>query len=277
MDKIQAHAYEVLVEFDRICTKYSIKYILAFGTLLGAVRHQGFIPWDDDIDVAMTRAEYLKFKSHAHELEQKFFLQSYESDDNYFLLMPKIRNVDLDLQEYAFAQTKMKQGPWIDIFIYDPLPENQDEAQEFVHELSQAQAKLYRSTYVYPRPVDTGMKKAVKSVLHKNNMQKLSKPKYRQKLRGMLSAIEDLISSIKQEKSSKLAPLCFYETADNYLRDALYLEEFEDTKRAQFETQTFLIPNNYDSVLTRFYGDYMTPPSPAEQKSLHIYKDDYDK
>ncbi len=277
MDQIQSYAYEVLVEFDKICTAHSIKYILAFGTLLGAIRHKGFIPWDDDIDVAMTRKEYLKFKEHAHELPKHFFLQTHESDPNYFLLMPKIRNVSLDLQEYAFAHTQMKSGPWIDIFIYDALPKSQDEAQEFVHDVSQAHSKLYRNVYIYPHPSDRGIKKALKTLMHKKNVQSLSSPKQLAKLENMLAGLENMIVDSGAEPSERLAPLCFYETAENYKRDSLFAHELEESFRSHFEDQQFLVPKNYDEILTRFYGDYMTPTPKEEQKSLHNYKEDYAK
>ena len=83
--QLQKIELEMLVELDRICRKYQIAYSLDGGTLLGAVRHKGFIPWDDDADVIMLRKEYMKFrKACIKELDRtRFFLQDYQSDPQY--------------------------------------------------------------------------------------------------------------------------------------------------------------------------------------------------
>lgn len=90
--KLQLLELKVLLEFKRICEKHQIQYFLMWGTLLGAVRHQGFIPWDDDIDVGMLRSEYVKFLAICNEeLSQDFFLQTFESDKTYVNSFAKLR------------------------------------------------------------------------------------------------------------------------------------------------------------------------------------------
>src|SRR5690625_4673316 len=86
---------EILIELDRVCRENNIKYALYFGTLLGAVRHKGFIPWDDDIDVVMTREEYDKFcKIQKSKLGESYFFQNYETDPKFFRSFGRLRKND---------------------------------------------------------------------------------------------------------------------------------------------------------------------------------------
>ena len=83
---------EILYEIDRVCKKHSITYTLTYGSLLGAIRHKGFIPWDDDVDIAMTREQFECFKEICKcELSDGFFYQCNETDPEYFHLVDKIR------------------------------------------------------------------------------------------------------------------------------------------------------------------------------------------
>jgi lipopolysaccharide cholinephosphotransferase len=88
--RVQEIAYNLLVEVDRICNKYEIKYFLWAGTLLGSIRHKDFIPWDDDIDIAMLRDDYNRFLEAAKsELAEDMFLQTNETDLNIHYCLPK--------------------------------------------------------------------------------------------------------------------------------------------------------------------------------------------
>ena len=121
--QVQLVQLEIAKEVKRICEKYHIKYFLDSGTLLGAVRHKGFIPWDDDLDIAMLRIEYEKFlKVAPKELSSQYFLQTWDSDPYYPLAFAKIRKKNTLYWEAA-AGTKQKHNEiYIDIFPYDVFP-----------------------------------------------------------------------------------------------------------------------------------------------------------
>ena len=121
--QLQLCELEILDEFVRVCEKHGLQYYLVGGTLLGAVRHQGFIPWDDDIDVAMPREDYDRFAAlSAEELDPRFFYQCPDTDPDYFLTYAKIRKNKTEVYEERFKDAKFRGGVFIDIFPLDFCP-----------------------------------------------------------------------------------------------------------------------------------------------------------
>ena len=111
---------EMVTELDRICKKYNIQYFLYWGTLLGAIRHNGFIPWDDDLDVAVMRRDYKKLlKVLPRELPNHIVLQSNDTDKNYFYHFAKLRNTRSYIDEGNYDRYFKERGIFIDIFPID--------------------------------------------------------------------------------------------------------------------------------------------------------------
>ena len=125
LKQLQRIELEMLIEVDRICRKYHIQYSLDGGTLLGAIRHKGFIPWDDDIDVIMLRPEYFRFRKVCkQELDQsRFFLQDYLSDPYYRWGYAKIRRNNTKFMRQGQETLKQHSGIFIDIFVADNVPD----------------------------------------------------------------------------------------------------------------------------------------------------------
>ena len=98
-EEIKKIELEILVEFSNFCKQNNLRFYLAYGTLLGAVRHKGFIPWDDDCDICMMREDYEKFSKYANELPSNLFLQTNETDSNYSKKIIKIRMNNTKLVE----------------------------------------------------------------------------------------------------------------------------------------------------------------------------------
>ncbi len=126
-DRLHDEEIEIMDEFVRICDKYGLKYYLYGGTLLGAVRHKGFIPWDDDIDIVMVREDYDKFGEIAQkELGDKYFYQTNATDPELPYLYTKIRKNNTLAVEEKFRNANMHQGIFIDILPLDHFPEVPD-------------------------------------------------------------------------------------------------------------------------------------------------------
>lgn len=113
---------DLVKELDRICTKHKIPYFLYGGTLLGAIRHNGFIPWDDDLDVGLLRKDYLRLmKILPDELPDHIALQTNDTDKNYFYFFAKLRDKRSFLDEGNYDRVFKERGVYIDIFPFDPV------------------------------------------------------------------------------------------------------------------------------------------------------------
>lgn len=144
--KAQSIMLDMLIEFDALCTKHQLQYWLDSGTLLGAVRHQGFIPWDDDIDLAMPIEDYNKFlKIAKNELSSEIFLQTSKTDKNFKFDYTKLRSNKASIVEFHEKDTQIKyhQGVFVDIF---PM---------LVIENTEANKALYDSTLKEIRDVSS--------------------------------------------------------------------------------------------------------------------------
>ena len=125
MNRLQQIEFDMLKEFIRICDELGLTYFLVCGSALGAVKYQGFIPWDDDLDVALPRPDYEIFCDKAQSmLPQYLFLQNYKTDSNYPLFMSKIRDSRTTFVEPLYKKIKMNHGVYIDVFPLDCYPNN---------------------------------------------------------------------------------------------------------------------------------------------------------
>lgn len=121
--RLQLRMLDMLIVVDEICQRHNIPYWIEGGTLLGAVRHGGFIPWDDDLDIALMKNDYIKLLKYLkEELPERYKLQTHETDRNYYLMFAKIRELDSEIKEVGeYDELYAYKGIYIDIFSMEPV------------------------------------------------------------------------------------------------------------------------------------------------------------
>ena len=256
LDKVKKEELEILKYLDSICEKNNLTYFLIGGTLLGAVRHKGFIPWDDDIDVAMPRKDYKKLIRLLKKDNSQYIMDCYKTNHSFWLPIVKIRKKNTEYVEPFLKEYKGPQGIWIDIF-----------------------------------PLDNGIKEGL--FIHKIQeffIKKLKGLLYIKNIRCIYNQEEFYKKMII--RIVKLIPNWFYHFAinccmqlTNFWPNSKYYinfgsqygikkqfhlkEKYSKGEMGEFEKETFNIPKDSKYVLQKIYGsNYMELP-PVEKRITH--------
>ena len=236
----------ILEEFDRVCKALDIPYILFAGTMLGAVRHEGFIPWDDDVDVLMLRKDYERFMNEAPSVLdlEKFYLQN-EFSEHWPMFFSKLRvNNTTCFEKYHPKDRKMHHGIYIDIFPCDNAAKT-----GFGRKL-----QFYASKVVISKSLDKrgyATKSKIKKVVIGLARLIPSKPFWKLATRG--------------RADSKYVHT-FFAAASKYSKNIYPREYISERSDALFEGEAYPISKHYDKLLKILYGDYMRLPPPEERK-----------
>lgn len=258
MDKIKAiqdTVYSILVEFDRICQKHGLKYSLEGGTLLGAVKYSGFVPWDDDIDVIMLRKDYEAFlKIAPTELNKDFFLQSQENIKDFPLNYAKLCKNDTIIKDYAYSHiTDMHHGLFIDIFPIDNCLTGKARIQRKILGLL------------------TSSRSRKLSLEHGNGWKNLIKALVALLPLGVLNTLIKATCTVFNGLETKYR----YEVCNSTERfDPLDASIYDDHVQMSFRDGQYPVVSRYDDFLKSRFGDnYMnTLPPPEKRKISHFHK-----
>ena len=247
--EFQLYGQEIMKEVDKFCRKNKIKYSMGEGSLLGAIRHKGFIPWDDDIDVYMTRENFDKFvttfKADGYRVEY------FNTMKRYWLPFAKVRMLkDTKFSTPAIKKISEYTGPRIDIMPLDKVPELTSDAQDKQGKMVKAWKRILSLKVL---PISKKKKKLYYFLIP---VAKILPYKFIvKKLEGWMKKYND------QD--------CAYTvntTGDYNVRKETFPKEYmEDLIETKFEDSKFFVPSHYDEMLTKIYGDYMTPP-PVEKR-----------
>lgn len=252
--KLQMAELDILKAFIEVCQKLGLRYYLMGGTLLGAVRHKGFIPWDDDIDVSMPRADYEVFLAQAQEhLPDSLFLQTYETDPGYTKGYAKIRNSETAFIETSVRKQNMNHGIFIDVFPLD----------------------------IYDSSKKNNVFRYIKRILIGGRISLIYDKAIVNRTLWMIGLIAKCIYPTLKDacvaRDKMFRRLSAGDVWINYLsayveRENIPASWYGEGTKLLFEGLEVVVPAEYDKVLTQIFGDYMTLP-PVEKRVTRHYTD----
>lgn len=255
LSEIQAISLEILKAVHTFCVENGIKYSLAYGTLIGAIRHRGFIPWDDDLDIAMPRPDYLKFCRTFRK--EGFQVISRENRKDCIISFARV----CDIRKTCFRtmlpwiREPGELGVWIDVFPIDSAPDNQDEFHNqyviaerlFCKSISGRKAlRAINREYSFRYNINTLKKKLFSLFSHS--------PEYH------LDVLNEILKKTPYGSTNHLTQLAYpakEEYMDAHVLDGFHIVPFEDGQ--------FYVMDGYDQVLRMEYGDYMELPPPEQR------------
>ncbi len=245
----------ILKDIDRICAEHHLTYYLLGGTLLGAIRHSGFIPWDDDVDIGMFREDYQRFQEiMMQEYSEKYFLQNCETDPKYPRIMAKVRLNGTVMQERSYEPVPMCNGVYLDVFPIDRVVRDRGLFMAI-------RGKIVRLCFGY------------------KTLRAGSDNRHNMALKRLLRFVPKLIPNRLVDRMLSWACTCSNNSKRvaygsvflgtyTWKKETHPLEAFGVPKRVRFEGVSLSVPAKPEVILTNNYGDYMKLP-PVEKRRTH--------
>jgi lipopolysaccharide cholinephosphotransferase len=248
--QLQLILRDMLIELDRICKKHKIRYCIIAGTLLGAVRNGGFIPWDDDVDVAMTRGEYERFRDicECNLDASRFFFQDNTTDPHYPWGWGRLRRVDSEFVRVGQEHLQMRTGIFLDVFPIDSVPDFAPILGIFTAYCFILRKILY---------AETGAVSVKSGQFWYGLLKKIPKQWVFKRL--------SYLHNWGRNHETKYVRILMFPTPKG--RPFGYLHKwYVDTDEIEFERQMFPCVKDYDEYLTYKFGNYMTLPPEHERR-----------
>ncbi len=260
LEEIKNIELAILKYIDHICRENKIEYFLTAGSLIGAIRHKGIIPWDDDIDIGLKRENYNKLiEILKNDENSQYFLMDYTTQTDYFYPYAKLVDKRTVLQEKVVRKIS-NYGIFVDIFAYDTLPDDACLRDKRYNK----QKKIQRQIVYY----------ATKEVFGKNKLKRLLEVIYKKycEILGIgfiLKKYNKICMQYNNADGQDMISNWPTVKKDEAIQKKEYFNQVIDW---EFDGLKIKIPEKYDSFLTNMYGDYMTLPSEEERNGKHNMK-----
>ena len=252
--KLQLMELDILKQVTELCNRHGLRYFLLGGTFLGAVRHKGFIPWDDDIDIGMPRTDFEKFcKLAEKELVKPLGFISYKNNKEHIYFHPRVYNFNSRVVDRSGVEVKETYA-WIDVFPLDGMPGN-----KVVRKLHGFRLLFWRMLFMYSqfdKIVNVSLKNRVwyeKILIDIGKVIKFDKILNTHKI---MAKIDSIMRKYEYEASAYVGNFM----GAYKMKEVFPKEYYAETAEYEFEGLRCPAPKNYDAVLSQMYGDYMTPP-----------------
>ena len=264
---------DILKCVAKFCDEKGIRYYLCGGTLLGAVRHKGFIPWDDDIDIIMPRPDYLRFVKEFNGYDGNYEVSSIENNAAHWQTVAKIIDKRVYLHSELERIPEKYQRVMIDVFPVDGLPKSRLKQkilffeQNVLHILFAGSSHPLKRSRIYDDRADSMAK--IKGYI-RTFFKFLAIGMFRWIPRGkIIKIMNENASRVSFEDADECA--CIVNFSYSCEQEKMPRKEFEKRQKFSFEGEEFWGSCVYDLYLTNLYGDYMTPPPPQNRVSHHAF------
>ena len=268
MNELQEKQLSILKEFVRVCESHHLTYFLCGGSMLGAIRHHGFIPWDDDIDVMMPRKDYDEYVKLQSEYEgTPYFIQTYKTDPHYPYSFAKLRDSSTTYIEDFFKNHQFNHGVWIDIFPLDGASKVMKPAKKCKNRIM----RVWLNYYLCYLPAL--FRKVRKQTFFKDILLNIvafffwwgNIAHYRNK------HMDNICRKLPFDSS----PMVANHFGFNMDKEAMDASIFKEAIQVPFEDMRVNVPKRYDEYLRNIYGDYMKLP-PIEKQAGHHHNKGFD-
>lgn len=259
LDELRQIQLSILEVIDEFCAKNNIVYYLTGGTLIGAIRHEGYIPWDDDIDISMFRSDYERFVNSFNEYSDKYQVFTAENCDWYPFPFAKVSDMDTLLIEEYDKFEKYDIGINVDVFPIDDCPSNPLELNFLMKRIK----ILRKMLAIKLLPI------IPKQAFYKNVILSIGKILCK---RISLNEIALRINDLAKRYNSIQMEKCGIIVWGYGQREIVNKSIFRKTCYVKFEEKNFPAPIGYHGWLTSVYGDYMELPPREKQRSHHEFK-----
>ena len=257
LSEIQQKLLGVYKEFTNFCSANHLQYYAAFGTLIGAIRHKGFIPWDDDIDVLMKRADYDRFISLRNTLHGNYKIATYLDGKSPYPFAKFYTTIG-SIWEYTHFPFVI--GPWIDVFPLDECDGDQKDKEAF--ESFHYATWKYRKAIAHATWKEIGTNLCQGSVMNAaiKTVKKLRSAPFKNRYIRQIQYAENMIRNVHGN--------CLGDYTFALTNEVFPKSWFENVITVPFEDTSIYVPNGYHSILSHLYGDYMKLP-PEEKRKSH--------